>query len=121
MGAADVARTIKQKDNNNSVYLSGYHMLGGMATSMIIAVTWDALFGHEKSKIKVGVLTGEPIKNVGDGIDLDKVIMMGISAGLTMAELFGGVKGAASAGAGIVLGYSYFNTSNQGSYIGQLK
>ena len=123
MGAIDVAKTVKNNQgkkgrNNEDIYMSGYHMLGGLVSAMVIGFAWDKVKAAQQTKITTGLISGNPIKNVGDGIAFDKVITMSISTALTMAELFGGVKGAASAGAGMMIGYTYLDKSKQQKYIG---
>ena len=66
-------------------------------------------------------MTGHPIQNVGDGIKLDKLVPMALSTALTIGEVFFKLKGGASAGAGMVLGYTYMQTSKKSDYIGDMK
>lgn len=129
MGIIDFTKTIKNNDgkkgrNNQDIYLSGYHMLGGLVAGLIISKVLDSVHlteKAEKTKITHGILTGHPIENVGDGIKLDKVALMALSTGLTAAEVFLGLKGGASAGAGMILGHSYLQTSKKEEYIGDAK
>jgi hypothetical protein len=46
---------------------------------------------------------------------------MTTSAALTAGEVFLGLKGGASAGAGLILGYTYMKTSQSKEYIGDMK
>lgn len=124
MGVTDVTKAIKNNQgktgrNNKDIYFSGYDMLGGMIAALIITEVYDHVFGHQT--IKKGILTGHPISNVGDGIKLDRLLVMLASAGLTAGEVFLNLKGGASAGAGMIIGYTYLDTSKQGNYIGQAK
>lgn len=125
MGVIDFTKTVKKNDgkpgrNNLDIYLSGYHMLGGLVTSLVVTKLLDNKVDEAKNtKITHGILTGHPIKNVGDGIKLDKLALMALSAALTFGEVFMGVKGGASAGAGIIIGYSYLGKSREGGYIGE--
>ena len=128
MGVADITKAVKNNQgkkgrNNQDLYLSGYHMLGGLIAGLLITKVLDSTHVTEilqQKKITKGILTGHPIQNVGDGIKLDKVVLMMTSAALTAGEIFAGIKGGASAGAGMVLGYSYLQTSKTG-YIGEMK
>ena len=129
MGVADITKAVKNNQgkkgrNNQDIYLSGYHMLGGLIAGLLITKVLDSTHVTEilqQKKITKGILTGHPIQNVGDGIKLDKVVLMMTSAALTAGEIFAGIKGGASAGAGMVLGYTYLQTSKHGNYIGDLK
>jgi hypothetical protein len=127
MGVIDFTKTVKKNDgkpgrNNVDIYLSGYHMLGGLVAGLIITKILektDVKDMAQKEKITKGILTGHPIENVGDGIKLEKLALMTLSTALTFGEVFMGVKGGASAGAGMILGYTYLNSG--GSYIGEAK
>jgi len=130
MGVIDFTKTIKKNQgkpgrNSLDIYLSGYHMLGGLVTSLIITKlldnNTDAVEEAKNTKITHGILTGHPISNVGEGIKLDKLITMALSTALTASEVFLGVKGGASAGAGMIIGYTYLITSKEGGYIGEAK
>jgi hypothetical protein len=99
-------------------------MLGGLIASLIITKVLDSAHVSEiieEKRITKGILTGHPIRNVGKGIKLDKVILMSTSAALTAGEIFLGWKGGASAGAGLILGYTYMKTSQSKEYIGDMK
>jgi hypothetical protein len=129
MGITETTKAIKNNQgkkgrNSQDLYLSGYHMLGGLIASLIITKLLDSAHVSEiieEKRITKGILTGHPIRNVGKGIKLDKVILMSTSAVLTAGEIFLGWKGGASAGAGIVLGYTYMKTSQSKEYIGDMK
>lgn len=119
----DVTRTVKGKKgkgrNKHEVYLSGYHMLGGLAATFLISRLVEYFIPDSNyRRIKKGVLTGNPIKNVGEGIKLDKMIMLVSSAALTASEVFLNVRGGSSAGAGMVLGYIYLDSSRKSKYVG---
>lgn len=130
MGVLDFTKTIKKNQgkpgrNSQDIYLSGYHMLGGLVTSIIITKLLDSTTNTvdkaKNTKITHGILTGHPISNVGEGIKLDKLITMTLSTVLTASEVFLGLRGGASAGAGMVLGYTYLSTTKSGGYIGEAK
>lgn len=129
MGAIDVTKAIKNnqgKPGRNSIdlYLSGYHMLGGLIAGLVITKILDSTHVTDmmqQKKITRGILTGHPIQNVGDGIKLDKLVPMALSTALTIGEVFFKLKGGASAGAGMVLGYTYMQTSKKSDYIGDMK
>ena len=126
MGVADVTKAVKNNQgkagrNSKDIYFSGYDMLGGMVASLIITKVLDNVPFVEEKRIKKGILTGYPIENVGKGIKLDKLVLMTASAALTAGEIFLGWKGGASAGAGLIIGYTYLHTSRRGGYIGQAK
>jgi hypothetical protein len=129
MGITETTKAIKNNQgkkgrNSQDLYLSGYHMLGGLIASLMITKLLDSAHVSEiieEKRITKGILTGHPIRNVGKGIKLDKVILMSTSAALTAGEIFLGWKGGASAGAGIVLGYTYMKTSQSKEYIGDMK
>jgi hypothetical protein len=129
MGLVDVTKAVKNNQgkkgrNKKDIYFSGYDMLGGLIASIIITKVLDSAHVSdiiEEKRITKGILTGHPIRNVGKGIKLDKVILMTTSAALTAGEIFLGWKGGASAGAGLILGYTYLQTSKGGGYIGDLK
>jgi hypothetical protein len=129
MGLTETTKTIKNNQgkkgrNKNDIYFSGYDMLGGLVASLIITKILDSAHISdiaEQKRIKKGILTGYPIQNVGKGIKLDKLVLMTASAALTAGEIFLGWKGGASAGAGMLLGYTYLHTSKRGGYIGQIK
>lgn len=125
MGITDVTKAIKNNQgkkgrNNQDIYLSGYHMLGGLVASLLITKLMNYSPIVEQKRITKGILTGYPIQNVGSGIKLDKFVIMLSSAALTASEVFLGIKGGASAGAGMIVGYTYLNTSKTG-YIGEAK
>jgi hypothetical protein len=126
MGITETTKAIKNNQgkkgrNSQDLYLSGYHMLGGLIASLIITKLLDSSPIIEQKRIKKGILTGHPIRNVGKGIKLDKVILMSTSAALTAGEIFLGWKGGASAGAGLILGYTYMKSSQSKEYIGDMK
>jgi hypothetical protein len=127
MGAADVVKTVKQNQGKKGrtkqdIYLSGYHMLGGMAASLLISKIMEYVIpDRQDRRIKKGILTGNPIENVGKGIKLDKMVMLTASAALTVGEIFFNIKGGTSAGAGMVLGYIYFDSSRSNRYVGMAK
>lgn len=125
MGVMDFTKTVKNNNgkvgrNSKDIYFSGYDMLGGLIASLLITKLLDKT-PIEQKRIKNGILTGYPIQNVGKGIKLDRLLIMTASAALTAGEVFFNLKGGASAGAGMVLGYTYLKTSNSGNYIGQAK
>jgi hypothetical protein len=129
MGITETTKAIKNNQgkkgrNSQDLYLSGYHMLGGLVASLIITKLLDSAHISEiieEKRITKGILTGHPIRNVGKGIKLDKVILMTTSAALTAGEVFLGLKGGASAGAGLILGYTYMKSSQSKEYIGDMK
>lgn len=126
MGLTETTKTIKNNQgksgrNKKDIYFSGYDMLGGLVASLIITKVLDNIPVVEEKRIRRGILTGYPIQNVGKGIKLDKLILMTASAALTAGEVFLGWKGGASAGAGLILGYTYMHSSKRGNYIGQAK
>lgn len=126
MGLTETTKTIKNNQgkkgrNSKDIYFSGYDMLGGLVASLIITKVLDNVPFVEEKRIKKGILTGYPIQNVGKGIKLDKLVLMTASAALTAGEIFLGWKGGASAGAGMLLGYTYLHTSKRRGYIGQAK
>ena len=129
MGAMDVTKAIKNNQgkpgrNSLDLYLSGYHMLGGLIAGLVITKVLDSTHVTDmlqQEKITKGILTGHPIENVGEGIKLDKIVLMATSTALTIGEVFFKLKGGASAGAGLVLGYTYLQTSRSGNYVGDMK
>jgi hypothetical protein len=126
MGITETTKAIKNNQgkkgrNSQDLYLSGYHMLGGLIASLMITKLLDSAPIIEEKRITKGILTGHPIRNVGKGIKLDKVILMSTSAALTAGEIFLGWKGGASAGAGLILGYTYMKSSQSKEYIGDMK
>jgi hypothetical protein len=126
MGLADVTKAVKNNQgkkgrNKKDIYFSGYDMLGGLVASLIITKAISIAPIIEQKRIKKGILSGHPIQNVGRGIKLDRLVIMAASAALTAGEVFLGWKGGASAGAGMIIGYTYLHTSKRGGYIGQVK
>lgn len=100
------------------VYQEGYYSIGGLLTGMIVADLWDKwnLPGNKK-KLGQAFLSGQPIKD--SGYDEDK-LYMNMIAGLVISLELLGIKGAASSGAGMLIGFNYVNSSKSGSYIGGL-
>jgi hypothetical protein len=126
MGLTDVTKAVKNNQgkkgrNSKDIYFSGYDMLGGLIASLIITKAISMAPMIEQKRIKKGILTGHPIQNVGRGIKLDRLVIMAASAALTAGEVFLGWKGGASAGAGMIIGYTYLQSSKHGKYIGQAK
>jgi hypothetical protein len=126
MGLTDVTKAVKNNQgkkgrNSKDIYFSGYDMLGGLIASLIITKAISIAPIIEQKRIKKGILTGHPIQNVGRGIKLDRLVIMAASAALTAGEVFLGWKGGASAGAGMIIGYTYLQSSKHGKYIGQAK
>lgn len=107
----------KQK-GMEGVYQEGYYSIGGLLTGMIVADLWDKwnLPGNKK-KLGQAFLSGQPIKD--SGYDEDK-LYMNMIAGLVISLELLGIKGAASSGAGMLIGFNYVNSSKSGSYIGGL-
>jgi hypothetical protein len=111
-------KTVKHK-KEEQVYSGAYYTLGGVITGFLIDEFYEKfhLPGFNQ-KIEHSLITHRKIENCKE-IKFDKFVIMMLSAGIMMLELFG-VKGAMASGAGIMLGYTYSSTSREGKYVGNV-
>ena len=106
---------VKERKKDIDVYSGAYYTLGGVIAGFIFHDMWHKM-ELPGDKIEYSLITHQKIDNA-KGIGYDKFIVTMLATGLMFAELFGW-KGAAGSGGGLLLGYTYASTSQQGQYIG---
>jgi hypothetical protein len=106
---------IDTKKERHNIYQNGFHVAGGVVTSLIINELWEnfKLPGYDNKPITESLITKQPLYN--SNISTDMLWKLAVSSIVMLSELVG-VKGGFLLG--MFVGFSWTDKANTGKYIG---